>query len=62
MGISLNQVIQFYLNNKLNLRPLNYTNYSVIFPQNGDRIVNIVYVTSLHPMYMASYGVDDILT
>jgi len=62
MDISLNQVIQFYLNNKLNLRPLNYTNYSVIFPQNGDRIVNIVHVTSLHRMYMASYGVDDILT
>jgi len=50
MNISLNQLIQFYLNNTLNLRRLNYTNYFVLYSQNGDRIVSIDYVTSLfHP-------------
>jgi len=49
MHISLNQLIQFYLNNTLNLRRLNYTNYFVLYSQNGDRIVSIDYVTSFHP-------------
>ena len=31
--------------------PLNSTNYTVLYPQNGDRIVTIDYVTSLHPVY-----------
>jgi len=52
MDISLNQLIQFHLNNTLNLDSLlNYTNYFVLYPQNGDRIVNIDYVTSFHPVY-----------
>ena len=48
MAISLNQLNQFYLNNTINLPPLNSTYYTVLYPQNGDRIVNIDYVTSLH--------------
>jgi len=51
MAISLNQLNQFYLNNTINLPPLNSTYYTVLYPQNGDRIVNIDYVTSLHPIY-----------
>jgi len=53
MDIFLDQLIQFYLNNTLNLRPLNYTNYLSCYAQkkNGDRIVNTDYVTSFHPMY-----------
>ena len=49
MHISLNQLIQFYLNNTLNLRRLDYTNYFVLYSQNGDRIVSIDYVTSFCP-------------
>ena len=26
-------------------------NYFVLYPQNGDRIMNIDYVTTFHPMY-----------
>jgi len=48
VDISLNQLIQFYLKSTLNLRPVNYTHYFV-YPQNGDRIANIDYVTSFHP-------------
>jgi len=51
MAISLNHPNQFYLNKTLNLRPHNSTNYAVLYPQNGDRIVNIDYVTSLRPIY-----------
>jgi len=50
MDILLNQLIQFYLNNALDLRPLNSTHYTVLYPQNGDRIITIDYVTSLRPM------------
>ena len=49
MDISLNQLIQCYLNNTLNHRPL--TPQTVLYPQNGDRIVTIDYVTLLHPVY-----------
>jgi len=31
--------------------PLNSTHYAMLYPQNGDRIVAIDSVTSLHPMY-----------
>ena len=55
MDILLNQLIQFYLNNTINLRHLtrriNPRHYVVLYPQNGDRIVTIDSVTSLHPMY-----------
>jgi len=51
MDISLNRLIRFHFNNILNLRPVNYTHYAVLYPQNGDRIVTIDYVTSLHSMY-----------
>jgi len=47
--ISLNQLIHFHLNNTLNLRLLLHE----LYPQNGDRIVNIDYVTSFHPIYLA---------
>ena len=30
--------------------PLNSTHYAMLYPQNGDRIVAIDSVTSLHPM------------
>ena len=50
MDIFLNQLIQFYLNNTKS-EPLNSTHYAVLYPQNGDRIVTIDYVTSHHPMY-----------
>jgi len=52
MDIFLNRLIRFYLNNTLNLRPVNFTHYAVLYPQNGDRIVTIDYVTSLYPMYI----------
>ena len=52
MDIFLNRLIRFYLNNTLNLRPVNSTHYAMLYPQNGDRIVTIDYVTSLHPMYI----------
>jgi len=52
MEMYLNQLIQFYLNNTLNLRPLTpHVYYTVLYPQNGDRIATIDYVTSLHAMY-----------
>jgi len=31
--------------------PFNSTHHVVLYPQNGDRIVTIYYVTSLHPVY-----------
>ena len=31
--------------------PFNSTHYVVLYPQNGDRIVTIESVTSLHPMH-----------
>jgi len=52
MDIFLNQLIQFYITlNNTKSQPLNSTHYAVLYPQNGDRIVTIDYVTSLHPMY-----------
>jgi len=43
MDILLNKLIRFYLNNTINLRHLS---------KNGDRIVTIDSVTSLHPMHI----------
>jgi len=48
MDIFLNKVIQFYLNNTINLRHLSQR---TLYPQNGDRIVTIDSVTLFHPMY-----------
>jgi len=39
--IFIKQRIGFYLNNTINLRPLNSTHYAVLYPQKGDRIVTI---------------------
>jgi len=41
----LNRLLRFYLNNTLNLRPVNSTHYAVLYQHNGDRIVAIDYVT-----------------
>jgi len=53
MDIFLNCLIRFYLNNTLDLRTVNFTHYAMLHSQNGDRIVTIDCVTSLHPMYWA---------
>ena len=37
--------------------PFISTHYVVLYPQNGDRIVTIDFVTSLHPVYFASAAV-----
>ena len=37
--------------------PINYTHYAKLYPQNGERIVTIDSVTSVHPVYF-SVGVD----
>ena len=39
MDIFLNKMIQFYLNNTINIRLFNSNQYVVLYPQNGDRIV-----------------------
>ena len=38
MDIFLNKVIQFYLNNTINLRHFSQRIISFFYPQNGDRI------------------------
>ena len=48
MDILLNQLIQFYLNNTINLRHLTRR---IMSPQNGDRILIIDCMASLHPVY-----------
>ena len=55
MNISLNQPIRFYLNNTLNFRPLNSKSYTVLHPQNGDRIVKIDYVSHF-PLRVGRYS------
>jgi len=47
----INQRTECYLNYRINLRPPSYTHYAMLYPQNGDRIMAIDSVTSLHPMY-----------
>jgi len=32
----------------------NFTHYAMLYPQNGDRIVAIDFVTSPHPMFTGS--------
>jgi len=49
MDIFLNQLRQCYWNNMINLCPLT-AHIVVLYPQNGNRIVTIDYVTSLNPM------------
>ena len=49
MDISLNKLIQFYLNNTLNLRPL--TTQITSCYTHKMAIVNIEHVTSFHPLY-----------
>jgi len=46
----MNQRIECYLNNTMNLRPL-APHIMPCYTQNGDRIVAIDSVTSLDPMY-----------
>ena len=44
----------------MHLRPLNYTHYAMLYPQNGGRIVAIDSVTSLRHLYimLSNVGVD----
>ena len=42
---------EFYSNNTINLRFLTPHIYAMLYPQNGDRIVAIDSVTSLHRTY-----------
>jgi len=37
--------------------PLNSTHYAMLYPQNGDRIVAVDFVTLFHPMYRWSVHV-----
>jgi len=62
MDIFVNQLIQFYLNNARNLRPLKSTHYTVLYAQNGVRIVTIDYVTSLYPVYSRQRSPISVLT
>ena len=48
--LSTTKLIECYLNNMINLRPLNSTHYATEYPQDGDRIVTTDCVTSLQPM------------
>jgi len=50
--IFINQRIEYYLNNTINLRPLTPHIMTCYTHKNGDRIVAIDSVTSLHPMYL----------
>ena len=51
IDILINQRIECYWNNTINFRPLtSHIMYAKLYPQNGDRIVAIDSVTSLHPM------------
>jgi len=45
------KTIQFTSEQRDKSSPLNFTQYAVFYPQNGDRTVTIDFVTSLHPMY-----------
>jgi len=45
----------------MNLRPLTHTHYVMLCPQNGDRIVAIDTVTSLHPTYILNAPIISIL-
>ena len=51
--IFINQRIECYINNTTNL---NSMYYAMLYPQNGDRIVAIDSVTSLHPVYICQSG------
>jgi len=57
--IFINQRIECYLNNTINLRPLTT---HMLYPQNGDRIVAIDSVTSVMtsaPLKLRPYGAID---
>jgi len=57
MDIFLKELVEFYFNNTVNLRPLTvlHTLCEVIYPQNGERIVTKDSVTSFRPVYTSSY-------
>jgi len=48
MDMFINQLIQFCVNNSHKSSPFNSTHHVELYPQNGDRIVTIDSVTSLH--------------
>ena len=51
MDIFLNLTDSVLLEEHDKSSPFKSTHYIVLCPQNGDRIVTIDYVTSLHPVY-----------
>jgi len=51
---SLKKLVVFYLNNTINLRPIN-THCGISYPQNGDRIMTMDPVSSVHPMYITCW-------
>ena len=50
-GHFINQRIEFYLNNTMNLSSLNSTHYARLYTQDDDRSGAIDTVTSVHPIY-----------
>jgi len=52
--LKLSDSILFEYYNKSS--PFKATHYVVLYPQNGDHIVNIDSVMSLHPMYKSHTG------
>ena len=40
--------------------PINATHYAKLYPQNGERIVTIDSVTSIHPMYRPNYRLSTV--
>jgi len=42
--------------NTITLRPLTPTHYAMLYPQNGDRIVAVDFVTSVRPVYKLAYN------
>jgi len=54
--IFINQRIECYLNNTINLRPLTSTHYAVLYPQYVDRIAAIDSVTSVHRYVLCGFS------
>ena len=57
--IFVNQRIECYINSTIYsvCSPLNSIHYAMLYPQNGNCIVAIDFVTSRHPMYtLMEYG------
>jgi len=53
-------MIQFTSEQHDKSSPLNSTHYAVFYPQNGDRVVAIDFVTSFHPMYERVHKLENL--